>query len=219
MKIKKILKIIGIILLVLLAILLVHAIKNFIIIRNLQSNISRYVNSNNYHICIAANEQNGTIMTTNYYKKYNREANLIERNMNGEIAKISIYSNDGKRNFYVENSKEKIAKLNTDALGLTVQIYNSLESDSIWHTFLSSIFTYIKTTKMNDKDCYIVGNYRSFIGLMPVGKNEYYIEKDTGLMIKSITNDLVSERKYEFDNVDDNVFVEPDINEYKLQSN
>ena len=47
-------------------------------------------------------------------------------------------------------------------------------------------------------------------------KNEVYLEKDTGLVVKATFGDEAIDRNYEFDNVDDEVFVEPNIGEYKL---
>ena len=47
-------------------------------------------------------------------------------------------------------------------------------------------------------------------------KNEVYLEKDTGLYIKSIFGSTVTDRNYEFDNVKDTIFEEPNIGEYKI---
>ena len=52
--------------------------------------------------------------------------------------------------------------------------------------------------------------------LMAVGKNEYYINKQTGLLVKSVINDIIAQREYEFDNIDDSIFIEPDINQYTI---
>ena len=46
---------------------------------------------------------------------------------------------------------------------------------------------------------------------------KYIIEKETGLLLKTETGNLIGERTYEFDNVDDSIFVEPDISQYKIQ--
>ena len=46
---------------------------------------------------------------------------------------------------------------------------------------------------------------------------EYYIEKETGLVIKTIIDDTTATREYEFDNVDDQIFVEPDVSQYTLR--
>ena len=44
-----------------------------------------------------------------------------------------------------------------------------------------------------------------------------YIEKDTGLFVKEIQKESSNEKEYEFDNVDDSIFVEPDISQYTLK--
>ena len=44
-----------------------------------------------------------------------------------------------------------------------------------------------------------------------------YIEKDTGLFVKNIQNGVTTEKEYTFDNVDDAIFIEPDISQYTLK--
>lgn len=48
---------------------------------------------------------------------------------------------------------------------------------------------------------------------------KYYIEKNTGLCDKVIIDDTTTERKYEFNNVEDIVFAQPNVEEYKVQEN
>ena len=45
---------------------------------------------------------------------------------------------------------------------------------------------------------------------------EFYIEKDTGLLIKTVIDDEVAVREYSFDDVEDSAFVEPDIGLYTV---
>ena len=66
---KKIFKILGIILLVVIAIFLIHTIRNYIIITDLQNKIDKYSNSTNYYTKSVATESNGTVVTMEYYKK------------------------------------------------------------------------------------------------------------------------------------------------------
>lgn len=47
--------------------------------------------------------------------------------------------------------------------------------------------------------------------------NEIYVEKDTGLLIKADVDYSNTEYKYEFNNTDDAIFIEPDINQYQLE--
>ena len=47
--------------------------------------------------------------------------------------------------------------------------------------------------------------------------NEIYIEKDTGLYVKSSNGTSTAEREYEFDNVSDEVFEEPNLEGYEIR--
>ena len=79
MKVKNILKIIGIVLLILFILLLIHTIRNFIIIKGFQKNLSKYESNNNYHIKSVASESENVTMIVNYYKKDNRQVTFMER--------------------------------------------------------------------------------------------------------------------------------------------
>ena len=46
---------------------------------------------------------------------------------------------------------------------------------------------------------------------------ETYIDKETGIFVKSIEAGIVNEREYEFNTVDDSIFTEPDISQYTLK--
>ena len=46
---------------------------------------------------------------------------------------------------------------------------------------------------------------------------QYLIEKETGLVRKIVLDEQITTREYEFENVDDSVFVEPDISQYTLK--
>ena len=63
----------------------------------------------------------------------------------------------------------------------------------------------------------MVANYKSPTFLTGSDKNEVYLDKDTGLCMKMVIDSETYEREYEFDNVSDDIFVEPDINQYTLQ--
>lgn len=221
MNLKKILKVLGIIILVVILLLVIHTIRNFIIVQGLQGNIAKYINSTNYHIKSFTKEQSGVEMNVDFYVKDGKNVSFIKRNMNGDISKITTFSQNDKNGFntYIENGVSKIAMLEKDGLSIREEIYNGVESDSRWHTVISSFFAHIRSEKVNGKDCYVVENFPSYINLASTGKIEYYIEKDTGLMIKSVTNDIISEREYEFNNVDDSIFLEPDISQYVVKEN
>ena len=107
MKIKKVLKIIGIIIAIFIILVVIHTIRNYIIITSLQDKISQYSNSSNYHIKSVATEDNGTIISIAYYKKDNKQVVFLERNLNGEISKISMYNNGEKTDTFWDSKENK----------------------------------------------------------------------------------------------------------------
>lgn len=215
MKVKKWLKILGIVMAILVIFLLIHTIKNYIIITGLQDKISQYSNNSNYYIKSVATEDNGTIVTMEYYKKDNKQAVFIERNLNGEISKISTYNNGERIDTFWDNKDNKIAQLNTDTF-MNVNFYNCLETDYKWQTFLSSITSSIKSVNCNEKACYLIKGFMSS-SYLTSKETEVYIEKDTGLLIKSTEEGILTEKEYKFDSVEDTVFSEPDIRQYTLK--
>lgn len=218
MKAKKIIKIILLVLLIIVALFLINTFRKFIIIKNLQAKMSELTLSTNYHIESEAKEENGTIVTLNYYKKDNRQAMLMERNLNGETKKISMYNNGERIDTFIETAEDKIVQLDTPSI-MEVNLYNYLETENDWQTFLASMFVKVKKTEYKEKECYLITNFISTMYMHSYEYGEVYIEKDTGLFLKSVMDGIVTERKYEFDNVDDSVFIEPDISQYTIREN
>lgn len=211
METKKILKIIGIILLIIIVLILVHTLRNYIILKNIEKNFSGYKSSTNFSIKSVATDADGATVTMKYYQKDNKQAVFIDYNKNGEISKKTMYNNGERTDIFYDNNEGKTAELDSGTT-IDVQVYNSLKTDNGWQTFLFSIPTRIKSTKSNEKDSYIIKNFPSSLE-----KEEIYIEKDTGLLIKNILNGTTTEKEYTFDDVDDAIFTEPDISQYTLK--
>ena len=215
MKMKKILMVLGIIIAILVVIVLVHTIRNYMIITDLQNKISQYADSVNYYTKSIATVKDGTI-TMEYYRKDNNQVVFLERNLNDTINKIAMYNNGEKTDTFTQTPDTKIAQLNSGTI-MSIGIYNHLETENNWQTFLGSMLASVKSTNYNGKDCYIIKGFMSSTSLTFEGA-ETYIEKDTGLFIKDIEGETITEKEYEFDNVDDSIFVEPDISQYTLKS-
>ena len=181
MKKKRIIKIIGIILIIILIFIAIHTIRNTIIISDLQNKIDNYSNSTNYYTKSVATESNGTVVTMEYYKKDKKEVVFLERNLNGEISKISMYNNGERTDTFWDNKESKTAQLDSGTI-MGVNIYNFTETDNKWQTFLGSIFANVKSTNYNGKECYIIKGFPSSLSLTFEGA-ETYIEKDTGLYL------------------------------------
>ena len=215
--VKKILKTILIILLVLFVLFILHSFRNFMIIRKLQKNIEPYLSSTNYHLHSINSQDNGDSIVMDYYKKGSKETSIIERVSEKNPTKISTYKDDESITTYIDTPSEKYVTPNRNIV-LSINIYNWCESDNNWQTFLISAFCNIKSSKYNEKDCYIISNFFSPYFLYDSSdSNLLYVEKDTGLLLKTQVGSMVSERSYEFNTVDDSFFVQPNINEYTLK--
>ena len=214
MKTKKVLKIVGIILAIILAIFIIHTVRNFVIIKEIQGKIAEYSDNNNHHIKIVSTQNNGTIVKTDYYKKDNNKVVFLEREINGEITKLSIYDTGESHHTFTDAKDVKKVSLNSGFI--EVQIYNGTETENIGQTILSSIIADIKSVKENGKEYYQLKHTVSPYSMSFEGET-ILVDKETGLMYKNINSESTATREYEFNNVDDSIFIEPNISEYTVQ--
>lgn len=217
------------IVIIIIVLFLIHTMRNLIIISKLHSKTAEYTESTNFHVKMIVQDLNGNA-EINYYKKDNRIVHKFERNMNGKISKLLVYDNGSRIDIFTETEDEKIAKLDSNTTLGASGVYSSLKTDNMWQAFVYSAMSRIKSVKYNDKDCYSITSKMSLESAYDVDKKEeiicmiindtsteIYIDKDTGLNVKRATNEETVEKEYEFNNVDDSVFVEPDISQYELK--
>lgn len=213
---KKILKIIGIILLIVIAIFVIHTIRNYIIITDLQNKIAKYTSNTNYSIKSISTSKEGTKVIMEYYKKENKQAIFMERNINGETLKVSMYDNGERIDVFTESSEGKSCDINSKVSIMQINLYNFLENDNKWQTLFSSAIASVKKTKYNEKECYTIKGFLSSTSLTEKN-SEVIIEKETGLFLKSNALEDTVEREYTFNNIEDSIFAEPDISQYKIK--
>ena len=212
---KNVLKIALIIIAIFVVILIINTIRNYMIITDLQDKISQYQDSTNYSIKSVSTEKDGTIVNMEYYRKDNKQVVFLERNLNGKISKISMYDNGERTNTYTQTEDSKIAQLNRGKI-MTAQIYNHLETENNWQTFLSCINSRIKLVDYKGRECYVIKGFMSATTLTSEG-SEKYIDKETGIYVKAKEVGIVNEREYEFDKVEDSIFIEPDVSQYNIK--
>lgn len=205
---KKILKIVGIMIVVILVLFMIHAIRNYIILSKINANVSKYVESNNMHMRTISDQ-----ITINYYRKDDKEVAIIQK----DNIKMSNYKIGEKNDQFVESRDNKTAKLNYGSLH--VQVSNIAQFDTEWQRFLYGSVAIIRSETYKDKECYVIDNLFSPYCLTSLDKPQYTIEKDTGLLLKDSSESFLYEREYEFNNVADSVFIEPDISQYIIQEN
>ena len=101
---------------------------------------------------------------------------------------------------------------------MNVSIIDYLKTDNKWQSFIYSIPTMITNVEYNGKKCYKITNFLSPYYLYDSKHNELYIDKETGLCLLNYTS-TENKYNYEFNNVDDSIFIEPDIGQYTLVEN
>lgn len=207
---KKFLKVFLAIMAVIVILLAIHTIRNFTIITNLQNNIKQYSSSTNYHLK-TTNVGTSSTMTVDYYIKDGKQAVFQKRKTNDEVITISFYDNGEKIVSYYDTPTDKIVKLNTpSAILVNITSYFESFTDNTISNIWMSMLLQVKKTEYNGKTCYIVNSLLD-------KNNVEYIEKDTGLCVKSILGEEIVEKEYEFNNVSDEIFVEPDISQYRVE--
>lgn len=164
---------------------------------------------------MSSSTEDGTTILSNYYEKDNKKAMIMTRIKDNETITMSMYKNGDTVNTYWVTPTENKAKLNS-ANEIWVEIYNVLEVNDGWQKFLASLTSFMGSKKYDGKDCYVSNNFLISTTLNGSEKNEFYIEKDTGLFVFSDIDNMTSKREYEFENVSDDIFVEPDITQFTI---
>lgn len=108
-----------------------------------------------------------------------------------------MYNNGERTDTFWDNIENKIVELDSGTI-MSVNIYNGLETDNRWQTFLGCITSNIKSVNYNGKECYSI---RGFISSTSLNSEdtETYIEKDTGLLVKSTDRQTLTEKEYKFE--------------------
>lgn len=215
----KILKMVLLIIFILLVIFLGVTIRKMLIIKNLNNKVSRYVDTNNYYIKIMNNSGETTTLTE-YYSKGDKAVLFLNTKIKNtdQTRKLTNYYKGEKANTYIESNENKVALLDSNGVPSKINIVTLDYGNNVWFLFQQALATSIKSGEYNGKDCYILS----------LGKNsEAYIEKETGLRVKAkegITvekdgNEIPTtvEYYYQFGSVGDEIFVEPNIDEYEVQ--
>lgn len=223
--VKKVFKVIGVIVLIAFVLFMVNTIRKLIIIKEIQRTASQYTSSTNYHVKSIASGMNGEdrITTINCYYKEGNKLTTLEMSEKGEKTyKLSIYDNGEKKDVFTETKEQKMAEIDAeDAMNFIMPIYDYFEGGSNMQLICIAIASKVENIEYKGKKCYRVGDFVSSDTLVDINSNnsEVYIEKDTGLVIRTHFGSSISEREYEFNNVQDEVFIEPDLKEYKVIKN
>ena len=79
----------------------------------MQKNIKEYTSKTNFSIKVTNLTSETSKMTVNYYKKDNKEAVILERNVDENSVKMSFYNNGERKDLFIETNDKKTVQVNT----------------------------------------------------------------------------------------------------------
>lgn len=200
-----------------------NTLRNYRILEELRQTLKETQKNSNYHLTMSSKVGNNGLIVMDTYRKGEKVVSISQV--------IVIYGQKYKTTSYLKGNRHALYKEGDNGIQYekTVEIdenYN-IESPKVGNWFLEEpetkggksklwISTRVKIGKTiyHNKECYVIENDR--FSKDPNQHIIYYIEKDTGLTIRQIQNDENTDYSYEFGNVNDEVFTEPNIEEYEL---
>ena len=224
MKIAKIA--LGSIVIIILLIMLgfwANTFRNYRILEELRQTLKETQKTSNYHLTMSTKMGNYGLIVMDTYGKDGKVVSMSQA--------IAIYGQRHKTTLYIKGNRRALYKEedNGGQYEKTVEIdenYN-IEYWGVGNWFLEEpemeggtsklwLSTRVKITKTiyHEKECYVIENDR--FSKDPNEHIIYYIEKDTGLIVRQIQNNENWDYNYEFGNVDDEIFKEPNREEYEL---
>lgn len=213
---KKVIKIVLLVVFIILAIFLGIIIRRMIIISDISNKVSKYKDNNNHYEKIVTDYNGESKTTSEYYCKGENAVMIVETTtrQSNETKKLTQYFKGETSNSYFDVGTTKVAVLNSNGVPSKMEIWAIDYNNDFWNLFYLALITPIKTIEYNGKDCYFLDS---------AALRHSYIEKETGLVLKAIDGksesepSSISEYEYNFEGVDDSLFIEPDISEYTIQ--
>lgn len=225
-KYNKKLRILKIIILIIVALFLIRTLRNAIILSSLSNKAKEYVNSNNYHK-ITTSYNGDNLMNIETFYKDGKSVTIVKKITEDSTNKIISYENNGTQNVYYEAENIKKVKPNSNA-SVVSNIANWLEPANPLEFIISSVTSNIRSVECNGKECYFIDGYMTSSYLMGINTGKYF-DKVTGLLIRNseiqstnlsgYTTDNIVDYVYEFNTVNEDVFIEPDLSEYEVIDN
>jgi len=244
-KYNKKLRIFEAIILIAIAVFIVTVGRKMLIIQCMQNKIAQYDEIDNFYR--KCNYYQGDIMgTTEIYKKEDkfksRLSDLWFCDENTRLDVREVYGNDKNENWYIidnynnKDKSRKTAMLNQKGSKKTMKGIlgmHNFETNNFWELFIMAITSNISSESCNGKECYRI-SYTVFTGCPATPilwqqehyRQIYYLERETGLPVRSIDNrdirinhgekEEILDYEYEFGNVTEEDMKEPDIGEYEI---
>lgn len=200
-----------------------NTLRNYRILEELRQTLKETQKTSNYHLTMSTKAGNNGLIVMDIYGKDGKVVSMSQAiTIYGQRYKTTSYFKGNRRALYKEgdNGKqyEKTVEIdenyNIGYWGVGNWFLEEPETEGGTSKLWLSTRVKIAKTTYQGKECYVIENDR--FSKDPNKHIIYYIEKDTGLIVRQIQNDENCDYEYEFGNVDDEIFKEPNREEYEL---
>lgn len=229
------LKIVFVIFLAIIILFGANVIRKYTILKQVADKADETINVNNYHKKVYWYDKDKTSIVD--YYGLNDKRKMVRREISDKGTKVvTIYgtkiSEDefGNKqyncNVYTVDGETKTVELNK-TIGMGIDPQNPIEiskGSTLSLLFMASRVS-IKNDTYNGENCFFISTNSSNVAFNFLSNAEF-ISKNTGLTINSMSYEIeveggentrwpASDYEYEFNNVSEAEFTEPDISEYK----
>lgn len=197
-------------LLVILALLVVFAIftlRKYIIITNLINTSKDYISKTNFMVDTYGLTNDSVVLTKSYCKDGNLFSttetlghNIIEER------KITAYSKGDEKIVIIQSGDDKVLLSNGNVAPINVNTIS--EFDDIKLRIPLAFTSKITKQNCNGKECYLIELSKDY---------KIWVEKETGIIIREMDIEYITNRTYTFDVVKDENIIKPDTSDCRVQ--
>lgn len=197
-------------LLVILALLVVFAIftlRKYIIITNLINTSKDYISKTNFMVDTYGLTNDSVVLTKSYCKDGNLFSttetlghNIIEER------KITAYSKGDEKIVIIQSGDNKVLLSNGNVAPINVNTIS--EFDDIKLRIPLAFTSKITKQNCNGKECYLIELSKDY---------KIWVEKETGIIIREMDIEYITNRTYTFDVVKDENIIKPDTSDCRVQ--
>ena len=232
-KYRKKLRTLKIVILIIIVLFIGNTARKMIILSEISNKAEEFINTENYHRVSYNYDKDSTSILEIF--GLGDKKKLVMINMTPEGTKVvTMYARKKgvdqwgnekyDANIYTVTENSKMAKLNSE-VGINVDPQNMIHIENFLELLLISVPTDITTTTYDGEDCYFISNVPQNIGRI---SNNMYVSKNKGLVVSIMGYEVeysdsglgrwpATDYVYEFNTVTETDFIEPDINEYKIE--
>ena len=201
-----------IILFILIFVFLILTIRKFIIISSLNKIANNIQNKENYYEESYTIQGNSIAIKKSYNKNSKHLSNIKFLGLNiTDDRELTIYEDETSKISIIKSGQIKKVFFDKETLGGNFEL-NTFDYDSygssFWNKLYFALVSKIKNETINNTDCYSIETLHGC---------KIWVEKQTGLIIRDINVDYITDYNYEFNNVKDENVVKPDISDCQIE--